>query len=80
MIEGFALKAGLREDEAEEVVQETAISVAKHLPGFLYHPKVCAFKTWLLNLSTWRSVGCEQCCPGKPGAWRSLLDAHQGLI
>jgi len=54
LIRGFALKAGLREDEAEEVVQETAISVAKHLPGFVYDPQVCAFKTWLLNLSAWR--------------------------
>jgi RNA polymerase sigma-70 factor (ECF subfamily) len=54
LIRGFALKAGLREDEAEEVVQETAISVAKHLPGFVYDPSVCSFKTWLLNLSSWR--------------------------
>jgi len=54
LIRGFALKGGLREDEAEEVVQETAISVAKHLPGFVYDPAVCSFKTWLLNLSSWR--------------------------
>lgn len=54
LIRAFALKAGLREDEAEEVIQETAISVAKHLPGFVYDPAVCAFKTWLLNLSAWR--------------------------
>ena len=54
LVRAFALKAGLREDEAEEVIQETAISVAKHLPGFVYNPAVCAFKTWLLNLSAWR--------------------------
>lgn len=54
LIRAFALKAGLTEDEAEEVVQETAISVAKNLPGFAYDPKVCAFKTWLLNLTVWR--------------------------
>lgn len=54
LIRGFALKSGLREDEAEEVVQETAISVAQHLPGFVYDPAVCAFKTWLLNVATWR--------------------------
>ena len=54
LIRGFALKSGLREDEAEEVVQETAISVAKHLPGFVYDPSTCSFKTWLLNLSAWR--------------------------
>lgn len=54
LILGFALKAGLTEDEAQEVVQETMISAAKHLPGFRYDPKVCSFKTWLLNLSNWR--------------------------
>src|SRR5690242_13290318 len=50
----FAVKAGLSEDEAQEVVQETFISAAKHLPEFHYDPKVCSFKTWLLNLSNWR--------------------------
>jgi RNA polymerase sigma-70 factor (ECF subfamily) len=50
----FAIKAGLTEDEAQEVVQETMISAARHLPGFRYDPKVCSFKTWLLNLSAWR--------------------------
>jgi RNA polymerase sigma-70 factor (ECF subfamily) len=54
LIQGFAIKAGLTEDEAREVVQDTLISTAKHLPGFEYDPKVCAFKTWLLNLSNWR--------------------------
>ena len=54
LILGFALKAGLTEDEAAEVVQETLIGAAKHLPGFRYDPKVCSFKTWLLNLSNWR--------------------------
>ena len=54
LVFGFAIKAGLTEDEAQEVVQETMIAAAKHLPGFGYDPKVCAFKTWLLNLSAWR--------------------------
>jgi RNA polymerase sigma-70 factor (ECF subfamily) len=50
----FAIKNGLTEDEADEVVQETLIGVAKYLPGFRYDPKVCAFKTWLLNFTAWR--------------------------
>ncbi len=54
LIFGFAIKAGLTEDEAQEAVQETLIAAAKHLPEFRYDPKVCAFKTWLLNLSKWR--------------------------
>jgi RNA polymerase sigma-70 factor (ECF subfamily) len=54
LIRFFAQKAGLTADEAEEVVQETAIGVARRLPNFTYDPKVCRFKTWLLNLVRWR--------------------------
>jgi len=54
LIFGFAIKAGLTEDEAQEVVQETLIAAAKHLPEFQYDPKKCSFKTWLLNMSNWR--------------------------
>jgi RNA polymerase sigma factor (sigma-70 family) len=54
LIRFFAEKSGLTADEAEEVVQETAIGVARRLPEFIYDPKVCRFKTWLLNLTRWR--------------------------
>jgi RNA polymerase sigma-70 factor (ECF subfamily) len=54
LIRFFCKKAGLTDDEAEEVVQETAIGVARRLPEFTYNPKVCRFKTWLLNLTRWR--------------------------
>ena len=50
----FAIKAGLTDTEADEVVQETAIAMARHLPEYRYDPKVCRFKTWLLNLTRWR--------------------------
>lgn len=49
-----ASKAGLTYTEAEEVVQETMLSVAKHMPGFKYDPKIGSFKAWLLNLTRWR--------------------------
>lgn len=54
LIRHFATKAGLNTDEAEEVVQETAIGVARGLPNFVYDPAKCRFKTWLLNLVKWR--------------------------
>ena len=56
LIHGVALKAGLSETEAQDVLQETVISVAKHLPGFRYDPKVCSFKTWMLRLTRWRII------------------------
>jgi RNA polymerase sigma-70 factor (ECF subfamily) len=50
----FAIQAGLTGTEADEVVQETAIAMARHLPEYCYNPKVCRFKTWLLNMTRWR--------------------------
>jgi RNA polymerase sigma factor (sigma-70 family) len=44
----------LTDTEADEVVQETAITMARHLPKYRYDPKVCRFKTWLLNQASWR--------------------------
>lgn len=54
LIFAFARKSGLTEDESDEVVQETLIAASRHLPEFRYDPKVCSFKTWLLNLTQWR--------------------------
>ena len=54
LVRDFAIQAGLTDTEADEVVQETAIAMARHLPEYRYDPKVCRFKTWLLNQSSWR--------------------------
>lgn len=47
----FAIKAGLSEQESEEVVQETIISVAKTIKDFQYDPERCSFKSWLRHLA-----------------------------
>ena len=54
LIYSGALKAGLNEAEAQEVVQETMISVAKHMPTFEYDRAIGSFKAWLLNMTRWR--------------------------
>ena len=51
LIYEVALKSGLSEVEAEEVVQETVISVAKKMPGFKYDPAIGSFKGWLLQIT-----------------------------
>ena len=51
LIFSTALKSGLTESEAEEVVQETVLSVARTMPEFKYDPAVCSFKTWLMHLT-----------------------------
>src|SRR5688500_8966982 len=56
LIYGVAVKSGLTDQEAQEVVQETVITVARRIPEFRYDPDICSFKTWLLNLTRWRIV------------------------
>jgi RNA polymerase sigma-70 factor (ECF subfamily) len=54
LIYGVAVRGGLTSAEAEDVVQETIVSVAKHMPGFRYDPAIGSFKAWLLNMTRWR--------------------------
>jgi RNA polymerase sigma-70 factor (ECF subfamily) len=54
LIYSVALKAGLADVEAQEVVQETIISVAKKMPEFECDPAAGSFKSWLLTLTRWR--------------------------
>jgi RNA polymerase sigma factor (sigma-70 family) len=56
LIFDIARKGGLTEAEAQDVVQETMISVAKHMPSFKYDPAIGSFKSWLLNMTRWRIV------------------------
>jgi RNA polymerase sigma factor (sigma-70 family) len=50
LIFSVALKSGLTEDEAEDVVQETIVSVARQMPGFQYDQSG-SFKAWLLQIT-----------------------------
>jgi len=54
LIYGVAIKAGLNDAEAQEVVQETIIAVVKQMEGFKYDPKMGSFKGWLLLQTRWR--------------------------
>jgi len=54
LIYGVARKAGLTDVEAQDVVQETMVSVIKHIPTFKYDPAIGTFKAWLLNMTRWR--------------------------
>ncbi|HEY5893269.1 MAG TPA: sigma-70 family RNA polymerase sigma factor [Chthoniobacterales bacterium] len=54
LIWNAAVRAGLREAEAEEVVQETLITVAKNIGKFRYDPTAGSFKGWLLCITRWR--------------------------
>jgi RNA polymerase sigma factor (sigma-70 family) len=53
-IYSVAVRSGCTDSEAEEVVQETIISVSKTMRGFKYDPAVCSFKNWLMRIIRWR--------------------------
>lgn len=54
LIYSVALKSGMTEAEAQDVVQETIICVAKDIHKFQRDRKFGSFKGWLRNLTRWR--------------------------
>ena len=54
LIYTVARKSGLSDAEAQDVVQETIISVSKKIQGFAYDPAYGSFKGWLKRLTQWR--------------------------
>ncbi len=52
LIYGVARKAGLTDAEAQDVVQETVITVAKNITK--YERAAGSFKGWLLHITRWR--------------------------
>jgi len=56
LIYNTALKSGLTEAEAQDVVQETIISLSKKMPQFQYDSAHGSFKAWLLQLTRWRII------------------------
>ncbi len=54
LIYSVAVKSGLREDEAWDVVQETILSIAKQSKKNVYNPAQGSFKLWLWNMTRWR--------------------------
>jgi RNA polymerase sigma-70 factor (ECF subfamily) len=46
-----ATQAGFSDSEAEEVVQETIISVSRRMETYRYEPERCSFKGWLMHLT-----------------------------
>ena len=54
LIYSVALQAGLREQEAWDVVQETVLTIAKQAKQNVYDPDRGSFKTWLWKVTRWR--------------------------
>jgi RNA polymerase sigma-70 factor (ECF subfamily) len=70
LIYSVALKSGLSEHDAQDVVQETMVSVARKIHEFRSDPSLGSFKGWLLNLTRWRILDHlrRKSLPLAPGA------------
>ena len=75
LIYGVALRAGLRPEEAQDVVQETVISVSKNIGKFKADASFGSFKGWLLQLTRWRIADQFRKRPQEEIA-RAHLSAH----
>src|SRR5437762_6958342 len=54
LIYNVATKAGLSDAEAQEVVQETVIAVARKIGEFKADPAHGSLSAWLMQLTRWR--------------------------
>jgi RNA polymerase sigma-70 factor (ECF subfamily) len=56
LIHNCALKAGCSATEADDVLQEVLLSVAREIPTFKYDPAKGSFKSWLFRIVSRRVV------------------------
>jgi len=67
LIYNFSRQRGLDHEEAQEVVQDTVVAVAKSIDRFRYEPGTCRFKTWLLTV-TRSKIANQFARRGRPSA------------
>jgi len=81
LIYSTARKSGLTDEEAQDVVQETIITVAKKIDKFRYDPAIGSFKGWLLHITRWRIVDqFRKREPGNAKVLRSSDDRFAAAI
>jgi RNA polymerase sigma-70 factor (ECF subfamily) len=76
LIYNVAVKAGLSDAEAQEVVQETVIAVARKIGEFKADPARGSFSAWLMQLTRWRIT--DQWRKRGKGGQASCLSASGG--
>jgi RNA polymerase sigma factor (sigma-70 family) len=74
LIRRLALRAGLSEPEADDVLQETMVCLAKQLPDFRYDPRQGSFKGWLARIVQRRVVDQFRKRPRQTPLEASALD------
>src|SRR2546428_5319163 len=70
LIYNVAVKAGLTDAEAQDVVQETVIAVARKIAEFKADPAYGSFSAWRMRLTRWRIADVFR---------RPVIVGHQAL-
>ena len=79
LIYNVAVKAGLTDAEAQEVVQETVIAVARKIAEFKADPAYGSFCAWLMRLTRWR-IADQIRTRGKVGVQASACPSGEGTL
>ena len=79
LIYNVAVKAGLTDTEAQEVVQETVIAVARKISEFKADPAHGSFSAWLMRLTRWR-IADQFRQRGKAGVQASACLSGEGTL
>jgi RNA polymerase sigma factor (sigma-70 family) len=79
LIYGVAIKSGLIETEADDVVQETMFSVANNIRSFKYDRKLGSFRGWLLKVARWRITDQFRKRRSSPARYLPLGDTGTGI-
>ena len=81
LIYNTARRYGLSDAEAQDVVQETVITVARKIDKLRYDPALGSFKGWLLNITRWRIADqFRKRAPSPHQSIRSPNDSRTGTI
>lgn len=56
VIHASAIRAGLRAEDAQDVVQDTLLSVARSIPGFVYDRSKGSFEAWVCRIARMRVI------------------------
>jgi len=75
----YAVRAGLRETDAQDIVQEVVISVARCMPDFRYDRSTGSFKGWLKRITHRRVADHLRREFRREHLGASPLDAEQAL-
>jgi len=78
LIYAVATQAGLTHTEAEDVVQETVLAVARGIGRFRYDPAVCSFKSWLMQVTRSKIANQFQKRPKHPSPPEPTTETGSG--